>query len=73
MFSQPIGVASCYFEWLDYYVILMTSIAKLLNIAPIFSFCVPSLHIVILAYCLQQVVPDIEMSYFPVFLDHFGL
>jgi len=30
-------LASCYFEWLDHYIILVTSIARLLNIAPTFS------------------------------------
>jgi len=36
MFSQPNGIPD-YFEWLDYYIILMTSVTRLLNIAPIFS------------------------------------
>jgi len=35
MFSQPSGIPD-YFEWLDYYIIL-TSVTRLLNIAPIFS------------------------------------
>jgi len=34
--SHLIGVPSFYFEWLDHYIILITSVAKLLNIASIF-------------------------------------
>jgi len=37
MFSQPIDISGCYFEWLDHCVILVISIARLLNITPIFS------------------------------------
>jgi len=37
VFGQFIGIPGCYFEWLDHYIILVTNIISLLNIASIFS------------------------------------